>query len=376
MLEFYRCKNLRIEEVQITNSAGWTLRPVDCTNVFIRGITIKNPYGVNTDGMDIIGCKNVFISDSLIDTGDDAICLKSEAPYGGDVPVSKNITITNCVLTCCCNGLKFGTAGYGRFENVNFSNSIIFNEDVPLPSRVISGIALEIVDGGSLEGIMVSNIRMQRVRTPLFVRIGRRHLNAEGRPGTIRGVRIENIQATGSILTSSITGLPESHVEEITLSGIQIRSEENGKADWCKREIPGQETAYPEARMFGRLPAYGLYCRHVKGLKLQQMEFIGGESEERPAIFCDQVKNLKINGLDSTPTAADQPVIMLKQVAGASIQGCTAPPGAKTYIEIQGDQTRQVVLTNNLLVGLEKAVATAQDVPPDAVVAAFNVGGQ
>ncbi|MDR3459798.1 MAG: glycosyl hydrolase family 28 protein [Verrucomicrobiae bacterium] len=376
MVEFYRCKNLRIEDVQITNSAGWTLRPVECDNVFIRGITIRNSYGVNTDGLDLIGCKNVFVSDSLIDTGDDAICLKSESPYGGDVPVAKNITITNCVLTCCCNGLKFGTASFGRFENITFSNSVIFNEDVPLKSRVISGIALEVVDGGAIEGVMVSNIRMQRVRTPLFLRIGNRHPKADGRAGIIRGVRIENVHATESILTSSITGLLNSNIEEVTLSGIRIESEENGKAGWVNREIPDPVAAYPEARMFGRLPAYGLFCRHVKGLNLHQVELGAGDSEERPAIFCDRVKNLKISGLNSTPTAGDQPVIKLNQVTGASIQGCTTPPGAKTYLEIQGDQTRQIVLANNNLVGSEKAVSTANDVPHDAVVAVFNAGGQ
>ena len=201
MVEFYNCKNVRIEDVQITNSPGWTLRSVDCDNVFIHGIDIKNPYGINTDGLDLIGCKNVFVSDCLIDTGDDAICLKSQSPYGGEVRTSKNITITNCALTCCCNGLKFGTASFGKFENITFSNSIIFNEDVDLKSRVISGIAMETVDGGSIEGVMISNIRMQRVRTPLFMRIGNRQRHASGNAGTLREVMIENICATGSILT-------------------------------------------------------------------------------------------------------------------------------------------------------------------------------
>ena len=116
MIEFAGCTNLRIEDVRIENASGWTLRPINCDQVFIRGIMIRNPViGPNTDGIDPTGCRNVFISDCLIDTGDDAICLKSENPYGGEVRVSKNITITNCVLTCCCNGLKFGTATRGGF---------------------------------------------------------------------------------------------------------------------------------------------------------------------------------------------------------------------------------------------------------------------
>jgi len=62
MLEFYNCKNLRIEDVRIENAPGWTLRPIHCDNVFIRGISIKNPIiGPNCDGIDPTCCHNVFI---------------------------------------------------------------------------------------------------------------------------------------------------------------------------------------------------------------------------------------------------------------------------------------------------------------------------
>ncbi len=167
MIEFVGCRNVRIEDVRIENASGWTLRPINCDGVFIRGVQIKNPViGPNTDGIDATGCQNVFISDCSIDTGDDAICLKSENPYGSAVRVSKNITITNCVLTCCCNGLKFGTATRGGFENVTFSNSVIFNEREDPKARVIAGVAIEMVDGGWVEGVVISNIRMQNVRTP------------------------------------------------------------------------------------------------------------------------------------------------------------------------------------------------------------------
>ncbi|MDB6019550.1 MAG: Polygalacturonase [Pedosphaera sp.] len=368
MLEFYNCKHLRIEGVQIMNSAGWTLRPADCDNVFIHGITIKNPYGINTDGIDLIGCKNVFISDCLIDTGDDAICLKSQSSYGDDVRVSKNITITNCVLTCCCNGLKFGTASFGRFENITFSNSVIFNEDVELKSRVISGVALEIVDGGSMEGVLISNIRMQRVRTPIFVKIGNRHPQADGSPGTIRGIRIENVHATDSILTSSITGQPGCCVEDVTLSGIRIDSEEDGKEEWVGLEIHELPKAYPEARMFGRLPCYGMYCRHVKGLRLRQMEFKAAASEERPAVFCDDVNDVEICGLRGTPIVGNQPVIKLVQTQQAFIHGCTSPAGTKTFVEVYGDRSDGVVLMNNNLNGAQKPAAWGAEVADGAVI--------
>jgi hypothetical protein len=375
MLEFYNCKNLRIEDVRIANAPGWTLRPIHCENVFIHAVSIKNPvFGINTDGIDIVGCKNVFISDCLIDTGDDAICLKSENPYGDELRPTKNITINNCVLTCCCNGLKFGTATFGAFENITFSNSVIFNEAVNLNARVISGVALEIVDGGSMEGVLISNIRMQRVRTPIFIRRGLRHARSDGSPGTLRGVTIENIQATESILTSSITGLPGFNVEDVTISNMRIDSKEAGKAEWVSREIPDDPKAYPEARMFGRLPAYGMYCRHVKGLRLRQMEFEAAAGEARPALFCDDVEDLEISGLRGAATAEGQPVVKLIQARKVFVSGCNVPDGVKTFLEVEGGQSQRIAVLNNDFTGAAKAIKSAADVPETAISAAANIG--
>jgi polygalacturonase len=83
MIELVNFTNLRIEDIRIRGASGWTMRPINCINVVIQGIAIKNPiYGPNTDGIDMTGCKNLLMSDCTIDTGDDAICLKSVNPYG------------------------------------------------------------------------------------------------------------------------------------------------------------------------------------------------------------------------------------------------------------------------------------------------------
>ena len=374
MLEFYNCKNLRIEDVRIQNSPGWTLRPINCDNVFIRGIYIKNPvYGPNCDGIDPTCCHNVFISDCLIDTGDDAICLKSENPYGGDLRVSKNITITNCVISGCCNGIKFGTATRGGYENVVITNCVIFNEDVPLNERIECGIAIEMVDGGWIDGVLISNIRMQRARTPIFIRRGNRRPRPDGTPGTVRGIMIENVHATGAILTSLIAGLPGFDVEDVTLSNIRVDSEEGGSADWITREISELPKEYPNARTFGRLPAYGIYVRHATGVRLRNIEFTIAAGEARPAIHCDDVKDLEIDGLRGEPITGDQPMIRLVQTRRALVRGGSAPAGTKTYLDVRGDKTGNIVLMNNDLLAAGQAISNGGDVPANAVMAAANV---
>lgn len=159
----------------------------------------------------------------------------------------------------------------------------------------------------------------------------------------------------------------------MTLSGIRIESEEGGKADWVKREIPELPAAYPEARMFGRLPAYGLYCRHAKGLKLSELNFKACAAEERPAIVCDDVKDLSISGLSSSRTAGIQPVIRLSQTARAFIHGCIAPSETNAYLELHGNQTEQIVLMNNNLLNARKIAQPGNDVRESVIKAVGNM---
>jgi hypothetical protein len=347
MVELFNCKNVRVEDVTFENAAGWTFRPIECDTLVIRGLKIRNQViGPNTDGIDLTCCRNVSISDCDIATGDDAICLKSEGPYGV-MGLSRNITITNCVLTCCCNGLKFGTATHGGYENITFTNSVIHNDDVPLNARVIGGIAIEMVDGGWVDGVVISNVSMQRVRTPIFIRLGARRKPVD-RPSYLRGVMIDNVRATGAILTSSITGIPGSDVQDVALSNIRIETGEGGKLDWVDRKIPEQITSYPEARMFGRLSSFGFYCRHVSGLDMDNVQVISTVPDERPAMHFEDVKRLRLSKLASALRMVD--------VQDCLVTGCAAPPDSQVAIDVRGAETRAVRLVGNDFTG-DKAVA-------------------
>ncbi len=364
MIEFYNVKNLRIEDVCIENAPGWTMRPIHCDNVFIRGVKITNPiFGSNTDGIDLTCSQNVFISDCMIDTGDDAICLKSEDPYVGkkgpppQVRVSKNITVTNCVLTTCCNGFKFGTATYGGYENVTFSNSVIYSKSTDLKGHVIAGIAIEMVDGGYVEGVTIANIRMQDVRTPIFVRLGTRTQPREGGRTYLRGVMIDTVHATGAVLTNSIMGVPEMMVEDVTVSNVRIDSEEVVERGWVERVVPEKEGDYPEARMFGRLPASGFYVRHARGVRLRDVEFRSPGGEARPVVVCEDVRDLDVDNLRATPVSGGGAIVKLMKTTDARIRNSVAPTGTGTFVEVRGAGNERITLMGNDLTGVGKAVA-------------------
>jgi polygalacturonase len=310
MLEFVNCRRLKIESVHIENAPGWTLRTVNCDQVDIHGITIKNPtVGPNTDGLDITGCQNVGISNCSIDTGDDAICLKSENPYGSEPRLLKNIAVSHCVLTTCCNGFKLGTSSEGGFENITFSDSVVRNDAVDFKNRVISGIALEVVDGGWIDGVVVTGIQMERTRTPIFIRLENRKPPRDSEKHGLRNVRIENVQATEALLASSITGLQGSEVQDVTLAHMHIENVLPGRREWVGRAVPEKETAYPEARMFGMLPASGLYVRHARDLRLNDLVFTAPAGEPRPTVIFDDVNGARVTGLKSTPVAGRMPIL-------------------------------------------------------------------
>ena len=350
LLEFVSVKGLYIDDITIENAASWTLRPVACDDVFIRGITIRNPRtGPNTDGIDPTGCRNLLIANCNISTGDDGICLKSENPYGLQ-RVSRNIVITNCVVDTNCNGFKIGTATFDGFENITLSNSVFYSRGTRLREHMISALAIETVDGGYIDGLTVSNLVMQSVRTPIFIRLG----NRRGQ-GTLRNVSISNVRASGSICTSSVTGLPGHNVENVSLSDISIGSGEGGEEEWALQEIPEQASSYPEARMFGRLPASGLYARHVDGIRIRGLEVESTKPDFRPLLVCDDVRNLDVDGMTANASQGRQPVMRLVNVRGAFFRGCTAPAGSGTFLNADAESRDVSILACDL--GSAKAIA-------------------
>jgi hypothetical protein len=377
MVELVNCTNLRLESIELTGASGWTLRPINCNRVFIQGIVIRNPaIGPNTDGIDLTSCQNVLISDCLIDTGDDAICLKSENPYGDTPQISRNIAITNCIITSSTNGFKIGTATHGGFENITFSNSTIVSSAPDIASRMVAGIAIEMVDGGWIDGIVIEGIQIEDARAPIFIRRGNRSNKFPTGKARLRGVLIDGVHATGAILTSSITGIPGMEVEDVRLSNIHIDTVMPGDKEWLRSPVPEVATAYPQSRMFGWMPASGLYCRHVRGLSLKDVSFTAPQQEWRNTIIFEDVSQLTLDGFKTTPASGGVPPLVLKDTRDAWISGMVAPSNASALARIEGDRTSNLLITGCDLRGAAKLADMAADVNTQAVRAEFNVTSQ
>ena len=286
MIRFIQCKNVVVEDVTIRNSPMWVQHYLACDDVRISDITVRSHVNGNNDGIDIDCCQRVIVSGCNVDSGDDAIVLKSTA----DRPC-KDVVVSNCILRSTCNALKMGTESNGGFENIVITGCSIYDTH-------LAGVALEIVDGGVMDGVIISNITMNKVGAPIFIRLGNRarpFKDGMEKPGIgrLRNITISNIQARGASVTGcAISGLPEAAIENVTISNVRFSFDGGGTKEQAERVIPEKPTDYPEYSMFGTLPAYGFYCRHIKGLKLLNVELRTVQSDKRQAIVFDDVQDV------------------------------------------------------------------------------------
>jgi len=320
-----QCKDIRIENINLRNSAFWMQHYLACDNLTIKGITVYNHSNKNNDMMDIDGCHNVVISDCVGDSDDDGITIKSTSKR-----LNKNILIENCTVSSHCNAIKMGTESVGGFKNITIRDCVI----KPSASKTKiygeyngdGGLALEVVDGGVMDSIHIFNIKIDGPEVPLFIRLGNRarkfKKGIETPPvGSISNIILEDITATGgNHLGSSITGLPGYPIENIVLKNINLNYNGGGKKEDINKIVEELPQEYPEGNMFGNLPSYGLFVRHVKQITIKDLDLSYKNPEERHPLKFDDVNGLDINGLNSDISKDLASCIILKDVENVKIK--------------------------------------------------------
>jgi polygalacturonase len=366
MIRFIECKDVTVEDVTIRNSPMWVQHYLACDDVRISGITVKSHVNHNNDGIDIDSCHRVVITGCNVDSGDDAIVLKSTSDR-----VCRDVTVTGCVLRSTCNALKMGTESNGGFQNIVLSGCVIHDTR-------LAGVALEIVDGGTMDRVVVSDITMNGVGAPIFVRLGNRarpFKDAMATPGVgaLRNVTISNIEARGANATGcAIAGLPEARIENLTLSNIRLSFSGGGTREQAQRAVPEHPTEYPEYSMFGRLPAYGFYCRHVRGLRLTNVQLQTEGGDERHAVVCEDVERALVDGLTATFSNGAAAQVRLADARDILIRGCVPLDGTGVFLNVQGPDVEGVTLLGNDFGGVRKIVEADQDLAPTAVIQMAN----
>ncbi|PYS69099.1 MAG: exo-poly-alpha-D-galacturonosidase, partial [Acidobacteria bacterium] len=297
------CRNVLLRDFSVLNGGHFALLATGVDNLTIDNLKVDT----NRDAFDIDSCRNVRISNCSVNSpNDDAIVLKSSFALGV-ARATENVTITNCLVSGYDIGslldgsykrnvkeapdkdgptgrIKLGTESNGGFKNITISN-IVFDH--------CRGLALETVDGGLLEDVAITNITMRDVvNSPIFLRLGSRMRGPTGTPvGQLRRIQISNVVAydVEPRFASIISGTPGHYIEDVKLSNIRIFYKGGGTADQAAVSPPEKETNYPEPSMFGTLPAYGFFIRHVKGIELSGVTVSYLKEDARPAFVLNDV---------------------------------------------------------------------------------------
>jgi parallel beta-helix repeat protein len=300
VIQFINCKNVKIEGIFMTNSGAWMQHYLACDNLQIRGIRVYNHCNANNDGIDIDGCHDVIISDCIIDSDDDGICLKSTSPR-----LCRNVIVSNCIIHSHCNSLKLGTESTGGFQNIRFSNCLVSPSEKEtciygLPEGQ-SAISVEMVDGGILDQVSIDHITILETRCPVFIRLGnraRKYTPEAPQPaiGSLGNVSITNVVATtSSKTTSNITGMRGAYAENIYLGNIQITNKSSGTVEDAAIVVPEKDEVYPTSGMFGDvLPASAFFVRHVKNITFDNVRLIMENENVLPAFVLDDVQDVSI----------------------------------------------------------------------------------
>lgn len=189
----FRCQNVLIEDIHITNSPMWVMNPVYCTNVTVQDVTV-NTLGANTDGCDPDSCTDVLIKDCDLSDGDDCIAIKSGRDTDGqkiNIPC-QNLVIEGCTFRAGHGGVGIGSETSGGIQNVFAENCQMNSPDLSMAVRLKTNPAR----GGYIKNVYVRDctVKVAQIGIGMTLRYGSSGAIDGDSVPVIRDVDIRNIK--------------------------------------------------------------------------------------------------------------------------------------------------------------------------------------
>ena len=343
------CRNVTLRDITIKHGGHFAILASGVDDLTIDNVKIDT----NRDGIDLDCCRSVRISNCSVNAPfDDAICLKSSFALKL-LRATENVTITNCQLSGYDEGtfldgtfkrddektklvgptsrIKLGTESNGGFRNIAISNCVF---------DYSRGLALETVDGAILEDLSISNITMRdTVDSPIFLRLGSRMRgpSADGSPGQLRRVSISHVICSNAdpAYGCIITGIPGHDIEDVSLSDIRIQYR-GGVHEEPTTQPAESETVYPDPPMFGPIPSYGFFIRHVNGIEVENVAVSYLQDETRPPFSLVDVQHPRFCRIRAR-RHADVPTFQMKDVRDFNAQQCEGIADVKRELVERGE---------------------------------------
>jgi len=352
---FNGCKNLRVRDCFLTNSAFWCTHFNGCDYVYIDSVRIRSRVNANNDGLHFDDCRHLQVSNCQIECGDDACAL-----FGNN----RHVTITNCVFSTRWSVFRFGE---GVSEDITVSNCVIY-DTFGCP------IKMQVGKGTRLENILFSNLVMNRVTGPVYIGLGSPPKNVrewwnwtphpETKPlpgGIVRNILFEGIRATiapepdlkeypwetpfpGETRTCiNLTALDGQFIEDITFSNIHITFPGGGTSEEAaNRQVI--QTSGNEYFQFGVLPAFALYARNVRGLRLDNARFDLSTPDHRPALVFDHVEDAAVNGFSVRGNSEAESLLRFTDTRGTLLTACQVVTPCAAFLNVEGQASAGITI--------------------------------
>ena len=375
MIDFRDCEGVTIKNIHLQNGTSWIQDYRNCVNLIIDSVHVFSNTFLNNDGIDIVDCKNASITNCDINAADDGICLKSEDRSRR----CENIYVAHCKVRSSASAVKLGTASRGGFKNIVIKNIEVYN-------TFRSAIAIESVDGGVLDNVRVQHVHAVNTGNAIFIKLG--HRNTDSLISQLRNVFINDVtvEVPGhkpdagypmdgpelrlpskkedttvpytngapwdhfsidtttpliphNIFPSSVSGMPGHPVENVVLQNITVIYDAGADTSIAYfpldsfHKIPEAATVYPEFSMFGELPTWGLYVRHVKGIRLENIKLVNRKKDYRTALLVDDAEKVALQNF-SVSGATSLPVLFFNNVKPLELNKVNIPGNSNETIKI------------------------------------------
>ena len=229
-LQFLQCRRVLIDGVTFVDSPSWTLHPVQCSDLTIRGVTLKNPrHAHNTDGIDPDACCRVLVEHCHVDTGDDGICLKSgwnEDGWEAGVPC-EDVLIRHCTVLAGHGGFVIGSDVSGGVRNVHVHDCLFDGTNIGVRIKSKPG------RGGFVQSILAERLTLRNIRqqavlvTQLYQ--GNPHDDRKIDPSLpvtdIVDVTIRDLTCEGATEAIALMGMPHQPFRRVTLERLDIAAD-------------------------------------------------------------------------------------------------------------------------------------------------------
>lgn len=250
MVMFYKCRQVRIEDALFIDSPCWTFWLMKCQDVNVHRVKICGDRRMrNNDGIDIDSCRNVTVSDSLIDTEDDCLVLRAIQNMYDTPAVCENIAVNNCVLDSQCQGVRIGCPSDGIISNCTFSNLVINSTGNGIIIQHPKCYLEDSRDSADIHDLIFSNIVINCVRNPIWMYV------EEG----IELKRLSDLSFANLRIKSGgpclVQGCRETIIRNVSFSNVEI-------------ETSGEDA---------------IICRHCRGVKLTNVS-LSNQAERLPDV--------------------------------------------------------------------------------------------